>query len=162
MLFFLNSPLLLLLIRSTLRSARHALALFCQKLNLHGKQLLGQGATSPLGGWARLPQAWVPPSWPESVEKPLGLTLSGCVTWDKALAFYGLVLSRVKRGFGRVHFRALVVRLRDFLGRRGPSHLGACPSSPTVPKAPISPSLSPSGPTWRGEDIRRCQALVCL
>lgn len=48
MVFFLNSPLLLLLIRSTLRSARHAWALFCQKLNLHGKQLLGQGAASPL------------------------------------------------------------------------------------------------------------------
>lgn len=35
------------------------MALFCQKLNLHGKQLLGQGAEGPSGGWACLPQAWV-------------------------------------------------------------------------------------------------------
>lgn len=96
MLFPLNSPLLLLLIRSTLRSARHAWALFCQKLNLHGKQLLGQGAESPLGGWACLPQTWVLALLAERVGKPSGLTLSHRAAGGTALAFFGSGLSLVK------------------------------------------------------------------
>lgn len=96
MLFSLNAPLPLLLIRSTLRSARHARALFCQKLNLHGKQLLGQGAESPLGAWACLPQTWVLALLGREGGKTLGLTRSRSATGGTALAFSGSGLSLVK------------------------------------------------------------------
>lgn len=150
MLFFLNSPLPLLLIQSTLWSARHALALFCQKLNLHGKQLLGQGAEGPWRGWACLPQPGCWPFWPRRVEKPLGLTLSCCVIRDKALPFSGLVLSWIKGGFEQVSLQGsrsealgFPWEKQFFPSRCMPCHLLMSLRHQPAPRP--RPDLSPSG-----------------
>lgn len=75
MLFFLNSPLLLFLIQSTLRSARTCLGPLLPKTSFTWKTAAGSGTKSPVRDWRAFP-AWsaLPP--PGKVENPLRLTLS--------------------------------------------------------------------------------------
>lgn len=100
------------------------------------------------------------PSRPEGV-KPLGPTRGCRVTGDKALAFYGSVLSRVKQDLDESASGLQEAAFGISLGE-GPFPPRGMPLTPTVPRAPVSPSLSPSSPACSGEDFPTCQALVSV